>query len=384
VTIEEWLRPVIHYKVSDSTIQVRAGDIHADWLLLPLDTPQNIQRLLSLELTYAWCSEMRELPLEIVQTVFSRTGRFPSKVNGGATWRGLWGETNSFSEDSEYNNFLEVDRPKNVAYFIQPGGMESDAENVENLPDTYYQDMVEANSPDWIDQYIHNQIGPSLSGQAVFAKSFDYEFHTRDALTPDFNRALIVGVDTGRHPAAVVGQIDSRGRMLVLCSVAAENMGMEKFVAEKLRPLLTDRFQGAGKYFLVMDPAGRQKSQIGEESVFDSVKRLGFSAVLAPTNDIEPRLRAVEKYLQMQISAGGGMLIDRAWNQGLIRAIMHGYRYKRSKDGVLGEKPEKLHPESDLCDGLQYLCLSADSGVIARSMRSPRERKPPPAAAGWT
>ncbi len=384
VTVEEWLRPIITYKVSEQTIQVRAGDIVADWLLLPLDTPQNVQRLLSLELTYAWCSEVRELPLEIVQSVFSRTGRFPSKANGGATWRGLWAETNSFSEDSEYYDFLEVERPGNVDYFIQPGATEPDAENVENLPPDYYEAMIEANTEAWVDQYVHNKIGPSLSGQAVFASLFKYDFHTVEELQYEEGRPIVCGLDTGRNPAIVLGQMDVRGRILVLGSAYGENMGIEKFVSTVVRPWLIENFP-MGRFVCVVDPAGTKRSEIGEESVIKALQRLGFLAAPANTNAIAPRLRAVERQFNMQIDGKGAILIDRRHNAMLIRAISHDYRYKRKKEGDLNEVPEKGHPESDLADALQYLCLGIDSAVVGKALRRQQTREyQPVSSAGWT
>ena len=384
VTIEEWLRPIINYKVSEQTIQVRAGDIHADWLLLPLDTPQNIQRLLSLELTYAWCSEVRELPLEIVQSVFSRTGRFPSKANGGSTWRGLWAETNSFSEDSEYYDFLEIERPANVDYFIQPGAMDPGAENVENLPLDYYEAMLEANTEAWVDQYVHNKIGPSLSGQAVFASLFKYGFHTVEELEYEPGRPIVCGLDTGRNPAIVLGQMDIRGRLMVLGSAYGENMGIEKFISTVVRPWLIENFP-MGQFVCVVDPAGTKRSEIGEESVIKALQRLGFLAAPASTNAIDPRLRAVERQLSMQIDGKGAILIDRRHNAMLIRAISHDYRYKRKKEGDLNEVPEKGHPESDLADALQYLCLGIDSATVGKALRRQQAREyQPVSSAGWT
>mgnify|MGYP001058028907 FL=1 len=135
---------------------------------------------------------------------------------------------------------------------------------------------------------------------------------------------------------------------------------------------------------MAMDPAGRQRSQIGEESVKMAVERLGFSVILAPTNDITPRLRAVERYLGLQIDGGGGLLIDRRLNNDLLLALQRDYRYPRDKKGVLAEKPDKGHPESDLADGLQYLCLSAASNVLARAMTPMIAVAPPPPTAAWT
>jgi len=386
--MQEWIRPISVWKVSEATLFINFTPadgipVSCEVLMLPLDTPENQQRLLSLELTFAWVSEFREIPLEILQAVFSRCGRYPSRANVKDYWYGLFGETNSFSEDSDYYDFLEVERPNNVDYFIQPGAFEEGAENRENLPGRYYEDLLEANSAAWCEQYIHNKITPSLSGQAVFAKTFNPEFHIRERLYPDYGRPIVLGCDTGRNPALVAGQIDARGRLLVLGSVWAENMGIEKFISTTARPFLLENFQG-GKFFISMDPAGRQRSQIGEESVKMAVERLGFSVILAATNDITPRLRAVERYLGMQVEGGGGLLIDRRLNNDLLLALQRDYRYPRDKKGVLAEKPDKGHPESDLADGLQYLCLSAASNVLARAMTPNISVAAPPPTAAWT
>jgi hypothetical protein len=350
VSIQQLLRPIARFKVSDNMIQIRMGDIESDWLLLPLDTPENIQRLLSLELTYGWVSEFREIEPEIVDNVLSRCGRFPSVAVGGPSHYGVIMETNSFSEDSEWYPRLELDLPSNWHYTVQPGARDPAADWLQYLPPDYYLDQVESNPDAWVEQYVDNIIGPSLSGQAVFARSFVHDFHQAEGeLSPDYSRALVVGLDTGRNPAAVVGQLDSRGRMLVLGSCFQENAGMELFIAETLRPFLTKRFPVGGRFFIAIDPAARQRSQIGEESVLEAVRRLGFSVVLAPTNNLGPRLRAVERYMGLAISGGAGFLIDRVWNPDLIRAIKHDYKYKRDRKGALNEIPEKDHPASDLC-----------------------------------
>jgi hypothetical protein len=332
-----------------------------------------------------WVSECREIPLEVLQAVYSRCGRYPSRANIDQEYfYGLVAETNSFSEDSEYYEFLEVDKPGNVGYFIQPGGMEPDAENRNYLPSRYYEDLIDANDEKWCAQYVHNEIGPSLSGQAVFSKIFDGEFHIAPSgLFPDYGRAIVIGMDTGRNPAVVVGQLDSRGRLLVFSSLYAENMGMEQFLNTVLQPHLSERFKG-GSFWIAIDPAARQRSQIGEESVLGAVQRLGFSAVCAPTNNIQPRLRGVERYMNMQIAGAAGFLVDPDWNHDLIRALQHGYRYKRDKKGALAEIPEKTHPDSDIVDALQYLCLSVSSNVIARELRPRMAIKPPPSKAAWT
>lgn len=393
-TMMAMYRPILNYVPSKHTVELRLGDIHADWLLLPLDRPENVQRLLSLELTYAWLSELRELPPQILLDVFSRTGRFPSKMHGGPTWYGVFGETNSFSEDSEWFEILEGHAPDangKVAprpgweYFIQPGARDAGAENLENLVHTYYDDLVASNSPEWVEQYIDNRITPSLSGEAVFRASFRHSFHVAATeLGPVPGAILLIGQDFGRTPSALLTQMDARGRILVLDECVGDNMGIEQFCGSLLRPMLSQPKYQKLSVGIVGDPAGNQRGQIGEESIFKALQRLGFAAQPAQTNQIEPRLRAVEKWFLQQRDGTGALLISPTCKM-LIKALGSQYRYARKKDGELHTVPEKTHPWSDLADALQYAVLGHSQKIISKFMRPRRDvNKPTPSASGWT
>ena len=384
-TVMGLLRPIATWKVSDSTIQIRMDDIHSDWILMPLDTPENINRLLSLELTYGWISEHREVDPEIAMAVYSRCGRYPSAINGGCTDYGLIMETNSFSEDSPWNEKLELELPSNWGYFVQPSGLSPEAENVQNLPDTYYSDMLESNSPDWCEQYIENRITASLSGQAVFRNTFQSDFHvSQEQLAVTHGYPLIIGMDFARHPAAIIGQVDHRGRLKMLQELDEENMGVEKFVNEYLMPMLnTDRFRGYSTY-IVGDPSGVARGEIGEESVFMMLKRLGFQALPASTNNIRPRLRSVEKWLLQQREGKAAFLVDAQGCPKSILAFQSKYKFRKKKTGELEEKPDKLRPWSDLMDATQYLCLGTGANVLGRVMKRGTQHQPAPNKAGWT
>jgi hypothetical protein len=389
VTWMEWFRPISRYKVSDQTIQVRfklpdKTSVELDVFLLPLDTPENVQRLLSLEITYGLISEFREAQLEIAQAVLARCGRYPSRANVSNYFFGIWGESNSFSIDSEWFDYLEVDKPASVDYFVQPGAREPGAENVANLPASYYRNLVESNSPAWVASYIDNELKPSLSGQAVYTASFDPDYHVAAGeLAPIPGREVVVGLDVGRQPAAVIGQLDPRGRLLVLHALYAENVGIERFLARDLKPVLAERFTTAA-IFAVLDPAARSRSQIGEKSVLEAVRDAGLVAVLANTNHIAPRLRAVEQYLNRR----DGLSICPVHCHELIVGFQFSYRFKRNKNRELEEIPEKRHPISDLHDAAQYLCLGIESRTMSRTIdwgRRGRDGDAPrePTAAGW-
>lgn len=392
-TVNELLRPIIEYKPSDKTIWIKQNDIEAEWILMPLDRPENVQRLLSLDLTYAWLSELRELPVQILLDVLSRCGRFPSMMHGGPTWHGLVGETNSFDEDSDWNKVLEdkwlIDKPlpDTWGYFVQPGARDIGAENKGNLVAGYYEDLIETNSSAWVEQYVDNIVAPSLSGEAVFRASFKPDWHVaKEILTPIPGMMVVIGMDFGRHPSAVLGQMDPRGRIIVTDELLyTETMGAEKFVGTQMRPLLSQAKYQRLPVGVVGDPSGISRSQIGEESVFMALKRLGLAAQPAQTNNIDPRLRAVEKWL-LQSRDGGPAILISPHCVNLIRALRSKYRYDKKKDGELQPAPNKSHPWSDIADAFQYFVLGFSGNIMSRLNRTRRDANAPRqvSAQGWT
>lgn len=388
--IKKWLTPAMNFKVTDSTVQFRFhnqeyGRIESDWLLIPLDKPEDVQRLLSLNVTGGWVSEFREVPVSIVEALLGRTGRYrPLGVNKNA-WHGVIGESNPPDEDSEWYKKMELERPANWAVYKQPGGMEPNAENRENLRDNYYESLVESNTKDWVDVHVHAQYGKALSGQAVFRSSFRPGFHvTYETVTPIRSAPLMIAQDFGRTPASLICQIDARGRLLILQECTTKDEGIESFCASTLRPKLVERFS-AMPSFMLGDPTGGYKGQITEESAFDALRRIGFKVYPAPTNDLDPRIRAVEQAFLRQVDGGPMVLIDGTNCPLLVQALKFNYRYKRKKNFELEDAPEKTHPWSDLADCLQYACLGLSGGYIAKLV-TPKTviRSPRPSAVGWT
>lgn len=402
-TIFELLRPIIDYRPSDKTIWIRQGDIEAEWILMPLDRPENVQRLLSLDLTYAWLSELRELPVQILLDVLSRCGRFPSMMHGGPTWHGVIGETNSFDEDCDWNKVLEekwlIDKPlpDTWGYFIQPGARDPGAENREHLTANYYEDLIANNSEAWVEQYVDNIVAPSLSGEAVFRNSFratgygGTPWHVAKEPIPTVPGAmLVIGMDFGRHPYAVLGQMDPRGRIIVVAEVgydeySPETMGVEKFVTTLLRPRLAQPMFQRLPTGVVGDPSGVARSQVGEESVFMALKRLGLANQPAQTNTIDPRLRACEKWFLQSREAGPAILISPTCPK-LIAALRSKYRYDKKKDGELQPQPSKTHPWSDVADAFEYMILGFSGNIQTRLNRIRRDTNQvrQVSTAGWT
>ncbi len=389
--IQLWLAPIAHYKVTDATVQVRfplpdGTKVESDWMLIPLDTKADQQRLLSLNLTGAWVSEFREIQTDLLDALSGRLGRFPSKAIAKPTWFGIIAESNPPDEDSEWYTKLEIERPPNWAFFRQPGGMTKEAENVENLPDDYYANLLANNNTDWSHIHVHANYGKSLGGQAVFRASFKPDFHIVEAEKLEIIEAMpvMVGQDFGRTPASLLGQIDNRGRLVIHDELISEDMGIEQFATTLLRPQLHAQCMGM-KIFMVADPKGRDKSQTNEDSPFDVLKRLGFDVYAAPTNNIDPRLRAVEQLLLHQVDGGPQLIISDkcGW---LIQGLKYWYRYRRKQTGILEDKPEKTHPWSDLADCLQYMAMSTNANYLGKVMEAmrPKPKRTSPPLGGWT
>ena len=390
--IQMWLSSIAHYRVTDSTVQVRLDlddgtRVESDWMLIPLDTRADQQRLLSLNLTAAWVSEFREIPLSIIDALSGRLGRFPSKAIAEPTWYGIIAESNPPDEDSDWYTKMEIELPPNWVLYTQPGGLDKDAENIDNLPDGYYQNLKDNNNSDWVDIHVHAQYGKSLSGQAVFRASFNPGFHiSNEPIEPIEGMPIMVGQDFGRTPASLIGQIDNRGRLVIFNECISQDMGIEQFCTSTLRPAIFKDFHGK-EIFLVGDPSGRFKGQITEESPFDALQRLGFKIYAAPTNDIEPRLRAVEQLFLQQTDGGPMLIIYGAGCPKLVQALKFWYRYRRKTTGMLEDKPEKTHPWSDLADCLQYMALATNNNYIGNVISRSRVKKqtaPPMTAASWT
>lgn len=377
--ILQWLGQVASYKVSENTVYVSFADVRSEWLLIPLDDPDDQKRLLSMQLTGAWLSEAIEMSTGIVQPILGRCGRYPSGELGRPTWFGAIADTNMPTIGDPWHKLMDEETPPDWHIFIQPGGLAPNAENIDNLPGgrKYYERLAEGNShsPDWVQRYVHAQYGNDPSGSAVFKDTFKRGFHTvklsnedreqgrRWAIEPSYGFPIIVLQDFGRNPCSLIAQVDHRGRGLILEELVAEDTGLELHVNTALKPaLMKERYIGR-QVFVIGDPSGRSKNTHYEETSFDLLKRLGLRCYPAPTNDIDKRLRAVDTMLLQQRDGGPALLIDEDNCPQLVRALNGRYRYAKRRNGQLSPLPEKLHPWSDLADDLQYLCLIIQGGM---------------------
>jgi hypothetical protein len=407
-SVHDWLPPngaqviwketdftqIITYKLDDGTT------VYSEWMFRSLDNEDDARKLLSVEYTAGWLSEFREIPVQLLTDLRSRMGRFPSMGDGGASWSGVLAESNMPVEGSDWFQLLEVDRPSWLQVLKQPAAMIPDpdkqgkwklnplAENIRWLVPNYYEDLAIGSTMYWMQAMLLCEYPPSLDGRAVYAQSFKRDSHVAsEHLKPflsslDASPTLIIGIDQGRNPAAAITQMHPRGCLNVLRELVGENMGMDRFAADLLRPLLNlPEFIGL-PVLCVIDPAGLQKSQVNDLTPADVLQQAGFRVIPAPTNDPLRRIEAVERRFQKV----DGIAIDPRCKE-LIRGLASEYRFRVKRNGELEDRPEKKHPVSDIQDALQYAALVAGGvnyGRILNRTAGPVRTQKNPGRAAWT
>lgn len=354
--------------------------VEADVLFRALDKPGDERRLLSLELTWAWLNEFRELDINLVQNLLGRVGRYPSKTMGSPSWHGVFGDSNPYDVDSPWERLFEGDAEdlgfgaELVEFFRQPGGLDPDAENLENLPGGrgYYHEMVavakaKGRDQNWINVHVHARNGFIVEGRAVFGDAFDSATHvSKVPLRPVKGRIVGVGLDFGLTPAAVFVCPDERHRYLVLGELVAEDMAMDEF-ARLIRVTAQERWPGC-QLVCYGDPAGKQRSQVDKRSGFDVVRASGMK-IFAGEQSPQLRIDSVRACLNRSVGGYPGIILDPSCTF-LIRGFIGGYQYRRLKISGerYGEKPDKnefSHPH----DALQYVLSFFEAKALTGGRR---------------
>lgn len=366
---------------------LKLDDVECEVLFRGLDDSNDVRRLLSLQLSFGMMDEFREINPDIFNALQGRLGRYPDKtMNGvgcctedGKPVHKVWGASNPPDADTFWEQYIS-DLPDNAVAVIQPSGLSPEADWSHCLPEDYYDNLSLGKTEDWIDVYVHGKFGKSLQGMPVF-RCFDKETHVaKEPLKPLGQSTLVVGVDAGLNPTAVITQQSYDGRVLVLDAITGNDggMGALRFCREKLKPLLANKYSGRS-VVIIIDPAAFQRAQTDERSVADIFKSEGFTVKPAKTNTITARVAAVESFLTRTVDGKSCFLVDPAQTL-LIQALRSKYRYKINTKGEKDDKPEKSHPWSDVADALQYACLQHDGGAVlgGNSIRAKVEVKPAP------
>ena len=375
-----------------------AAGIDMEVIFLALDDPKDVRKVLSLELTGAWVNECRELPKAIIDGLTHRVGRYPSKADGGPTWRGVIMDTNPPDDDHYWYRLAEKDTPTGRfkwEFFRQPGGVlevpldelpedmpeaqgythqagkwwqtNPHAENLKNLPNGYYDQLLGGKNLDWIRCYAKGEYTFVQEGRPVWPEYDDAMM--ADDLEPLENLPVHVGLDFGLTPAAVFAQRLPNGRWNVLHELVSFDMGLERFCSMLKSELET--FFPRYQVLIWGDPAGQQRDQIFETTAFDHLKTHGMLARPTATNEFRTRREALAIPMGRLIEGKPGFMIDRKCMR-LRKSLGGGYHFKRVAIGAGQERfrdsPNK-NEHSHVGDAAGYCLLGSEHKIMTKRVQ---------------
>ena len=388
-TWEVWCPPSAMRIIYDAPIRgtMRTRLLDKTWmelevLFLALDRPDDVGKVLSLELTGAWMNEAREQPMAILDALTGRVNRYPSLEDGGFNWSGIIMDTNPPDTDHWWHRVAEEETPLSWEFFAQPAALTYSpvigwqpnpaAENIENLQIgyDYYLLAVQGKTMEWCKVYVLGQYGSVMDGKPVYPEYND-DVHSVEILAPITNVPLIIGLDFGLTPAASITQLSPRNQLRLLTECTSTSMGIRQFARNILSPHLAAKYPGM-PIVMPCDPAGTGRAQTDERTCFDELVAAGFAPVPAYTNAFLPRREAVAGYLLTMVDGQPGFLLSRQGAPQTRKGFLGGYRYRRV--AVAGterftDEPDKnqySHPH----DALQYAALQAQGPPVVPANQS--------------
>jgi len=336
------------------------GYCHHQFMFRAIDSAGDIGKLLSTEYSYAWLSEARELPEELIFMLPARL-RYPSRSDCPGFQGRIIIESNPSDKTHWMYTIAQELRPQGWSLYMQPSGMSPEAENIENLPKNYYPKLMHGKPQNWIDCFVHGKWAYVSGDLPVFPEYNDTRNVATSAMEVIPGQTVYVGIDFGLTPAAVFVQ-QLNGQYRVLDEICTTNMGAKRFGAE-VRKMLNLKYNNC-PHEIWGDPAGEQRSQSDESTPYQMLASEGINATPTHTNDFSIRREAVAQLLLGTTLMGTPALILSEDCKILRRGLGGDYKYDRiqvSGTARYSEKPNKSS-SSHVCDALGYAMLGAGEG----------------------
>lgn len=329
------------------------------------------------EVTGFYLNELDLLAPEVLQFLPGRTGRYPDMSHGGPTWRGVIADFNAPDTESWiYRDFFEAPLAGYKCH-VQPSGLSPQAENLENLPERYYDAEVIGKEEWYVRRMIRNEFGFSRAGKPVYPEFSDRRHVAAGELAPIRGLPLILGFDQGLHAAMLVMQRSTLGQWLWLDELEAPEAGIAaSLFGERCADLLASRYRGF-RYKAYGDPAGWARDN-EEQTWMDIVGRvLDVDIKPAPSNVPSMRQEPVRIALMRDVGPDKpGLVVSPRCIQAR-RGFNSAYRYRKRPSGVFEDQPEK-NRAANVHDAAQYGMLgeSGVSAVMNQARLIARERRP--------
>ena len=365
----------------DMAHRIRVNDLNFEVMFRALDTPDDIKKLLSLEVTFAWVNEARQIySRSIISGLRDTLDRYPPMKEGGPTWSGLLLDTNPPDTDHWWYKIAEEERPEGWQFWRQPGGLierdgkfisNPDADNLEHLSggSGYYLEKAKGASLDHIRVYYCGQYGFVQEGKPVYPEYYDHLHCTQEDIVPVKGIPVYVGLDFGLTPAALFSQRMPNGRWVWFDELVSEDMGVERF-GIILKPMLARLYDH--KIYIFGDPAGNTRTQTDEKTCYQILAGQGIDAEPAPSNVFTLRREVVASALKRLIDGKPGLMVSPKCRLAR-KAMAGGYCFRRmqiSYGDRYADEPNKNH-YSHVAEAGQYAMLGAGEGEVLMNYERP-------------
>lgn len=428
-TMNEWLGDRLrwHNNYANGEYEEPLPDgtlLRIEFVCHATESPNILSDLQSLELSGAWVNEAVYTPLRVISRIHSRIGRFNPNPQGGVRLKHfpVIMDTNSPDETNWWYVKECVERPEGWRFYVSPPALLARkdpvtgavryvpndgrdfaslgiraAENVREVDGGYHEGwgywlkQVAGADPDELRKLILNQFGTSVAGMPVFPEWVDSTHCVHGEIPYQRGLALCAGMDLGRTPACVIGQMGPNGALYALREVTTweasanggkgglRRMDVGQFADELLKPVIVNEFGCPVSHVKVFcDPAGKNFNEVVSVSAVEMLRRHGVNAVPCDrdnvgysfeqrnANEVRLRLRCVSENLRR--TCGGVPAIQVSDRCEMLRKGFNGkYCYRRLRTGGDDERysddPDK-NDYSHVQDAFQYLCMAMFLGAV--------------------
>jgi hypothetical protein len=368
-TFEQWApaEPMGTWNESDFSFTIRAKGIEAEVLFRALDKPKDVRKVLSLELTGAYINELREIPKEVFDGLQGRVGRYPSKAEGGCTWRGVWSDSNPWHTGHWAHKLFKYERPPGFELFEQPDALGPDAENVSNLDDGYYERLTHGKDSEWVDEYLRGKYPSSDKGSVYGELIAALE---AEGLVCDFEHPLdgvFATFDLGVSDSTAIWfwRLTSEGdepRLDLIDWYECSGKGADHYFQ-----VLEDRGYKYAGIWLPHDARART-FQTGKSTLELFLKRFPGLVGITPELDVADGIGAGRWVLE------GPMRVHTRCAMGLERLRAYRYQWDETKK-VFSKKP--LHDfSSHSADSYRYVACQVQASAAALRKPDKKPRRP--------
>lgn len=385
----KWDSPITHL--------IKFNDVEIEVFFMPLDSIDDIKKLMSLELTWAYLNEVQFIPKKIFKICQQRVNRYPSKKDGAApSWNGVFADSNPPDADHWIYKLFEEKLPKNHKIFhyasplIKYDEVPADGSNIAISMDgsaystdttvdyidiqndfNYWLNLVPGYTDEEIKVNLMGKYGIIVDGKPVHPTYNDSIHYAGKEIIPNPLIELGLGWDFGMTPACAIVQLSPHGQLQVIDELWTEDMDLRDFAENVVIPHLDRHYPWwHDNYVSFNDPAGSAGMQTDGSSCEDILAELKIKSHSAAKNNNPTPRRDALKYFMGKLTRG--MPSFTVSNKCIMirKGLMGNFQYGRIKAGGeerYHEKPLK-NIYSHICEGLEYIAMKY----------APEHKKPKP------